>query len=44
MCNIGYVRAAGEMRESSGNSVVRADTTTNLGVVEPGAGWVITEP
>jgi hypothetical protein len=27
----------------SGNFVVRADRTTNLGVVQPGADWVVTE-
>lgn len=27
----------------SGNFVIRADRTTNLGTVEPGHGWVITE-
>ena len=28
---------------NSGNFVVRPDRTTNLGVVQPGTGWVITE-
>jgi hypothetical protein len=29
--------------QNSGNFVVQADKTTNLGVVQPGAGWVITK-
>jgi hypothetical protein len=28
--------------QDSGNFVIRADTTINLGVVEPGDSWVIT--
>jgi hypothetical protein len=29
--------------KSSGNFVVRADTTTDLGIVQPGTDWIVTE-